>query len=185
MLGDLLALPIYSKSYKQYYKNADKEWSKTLRVFEDSWKRAGGSLSEDRKVIFQETYYAPPWKYNAIVGYIQIGWDLGGYITGYIFLKLKHIPKGHYKKTMSIKTTIGNNQTFYFTEISKAYIENNEDNNSIIKSINSITENGKLTLNKINKKWIVPDLPFTLECIDFIKVFGQLRQKHNRQKGAS
>ncbi len=177
MHGELLTLPIYRKSYKQYYEEADKKWTKTLKSWEDTWSCTGVSLSEKRKTLPQEICYAPPWQHSDIIGYVQVRWDLGVHVTGYIFLKLKYIPKDHHKRKCGATcggTIMGNNQIFYFEEILKVYIENKKDNGSIIDSINSIVKSGQSMLKNINKNWIVQSFPFTLDSIDFVKVFKQL-----------
>ena len=97
-LGLKIPGPGLSALGKKQAKSVAKKFAKIKKRYEDSWAKASQPIPGEREIGIRERYYAPPWQFNDIIGYLQIGWDLGKYITGHIFLKLKHIPKTHYKR---------------------------------------------------------------------------------------
>jgi len=178
--SEIFLLPIYSKAREKYDERLKKEFVKKVKVYEDSWKIHSMPLPEEERIRLQERHCTASWRFNDIIGFIQVGYDFGNYITGHIFLKLKMMPKNHYKSRLipsRYATTLERNKIFHYTEISKIFIENLRDNASIIRSIKDITKDGQRILQEMNKNWNIYEFLPSLKYVNFVEMFQQLKNE--------
>jgi hypothetical protein len=52
----------------------------------------------------EQRWYWPPWKFNDIVGYLNIGMDGGKCLTADIFLRREYFPRKHYWRNDDFST---------------------------------------------------------------------------------
>ena len=195
MIKEILVLPIYGKSREQYYKKAGAEFEKIKKRYEENWTRVGAKFPEKQVMRLRCEKYAPPWRFNSIIGYVLISWDKGRYIHGSISLKLKCMPKDHdfIHGSISLKlkcmpkdhdlrgfkpskysTTLENQQIFHYGKTDRVYIEDIGNNASIIEAVQTTLRNAKAEIRKVNKKWQMGSLPFDVKYIDFVNVLTNL-----------
>jgi len=90
---EIFKIPIYSKSYKRYCKEFEKNQEKMRLSMEAIYQKSYSDIDHDKKVDFENDHELPPWKYNCTIGFVEIGFDKGERLTGNILLKRKYLPK--------------------------------------------------------------------------------------------
>ena len=108
----------------------------------------------------------PYWKYNDIIGFIEIGSDGGDYITSEIFLKRKHLPTGHVNKRIG-NTTIQNHQFYYYTEVTKIRVDISS-NYSIIRGLKQIIADTDKIVKRMFPKSYISEPELSFSNIDFV-----------------
>lgn len=124
-------------------------------------------FSENYKRLLTMSWWWPPWKFNDIVGYLEIGTDGGTCLTADIYLKRKYLPKGHpYKRTCKP------NDILYFREITKIHLRGRE-NDAYLKALDSLVTNAKKTIKRRNRTFELWLPPFDFSCINFVEAVRQ------------
>ena len=107
--------------------------------------------------------------------------DTGVRLTGNIFLMRRYLPKdwweNRYRKYDS-KTK--KDQIIYFRELGPHRMDL-KDNSSFVEGIKAIYTEAENVINAICKtrkyKWVLEQLPFSLNCIDFVRVVSEMKSQ--------
>ncbi len=94
----LFFLLIHHYTYETYYKRQKEYEEKEKKKLGDLFGEPFNKFSESTKKMYDNSWWWPPWKFNDIVGYLDIGTDGGDCLTADILLKRKYLPKGHHGK---------------------------------------------------------------------------------------
>jgi len=169
-----MILPIYHYSYEKYYKRHDAYVAKNKREGEKCWGVPFEQLSESSKRIWENLWWWPPWKFNDIVGFVEIGMDIGDCLTADIFMKRKYLPKndpsrrsGNSKKT---------HDHLYYIEISRVPVRGTE-NDSYVEALKKIIRETKRVIRKRNKYFQLFIPSYEMNCMGFARAHKQLRDK--------
>lgn len=168
----LFFLPIHRRSYDKYYKDHNKWVEPKKREVEEQWGKSFGQLKLETRVQWEEMWFWPPWKFNDIVGYLDIGMDGGNCLTADVYLKRKHFSRSAREKTQGILTTNSKNQFIYYREISKIQIDV-RNNNSYIQSLNTILKSAAKTIKRRNQSFTLWLPPFNFNCFNFVEAYKQ------------
>ena len=173
-------LPIYRRSYKKYYQDAEKDKEKNIKLLESSWQKPYDQISDHVKRDMENSHEWPPWEFNDIIGFVDIGMDAADRLTGNIFLMRKYLRKDHHKNYYrKYHTPSEKQQIYYFRELDPHKV-NWHDNASYIEGINQLLDEATKAIQALSKtrkhKWILQKLSFSLECIDFVKLASEINQ---------
>lgn len=164
------SLPIYKSEQGDYYSKSHKDLEIKKRDF---GKKSGTTFENLNKGLQQNLeiqWSAPPWKFNDIVGYLNIGMDGGTCLTADIFLKRKLFPKKHYWRNGSY-STLQNQDILYCCEIQKIEVDINK-NKSYLEAVKFLLDKSK----KIVRKYYLWIPSYSFECFDFAKAYKELRK---------
>jgi len=174
LMHSFFSLPIYKRDYKKYYNDHEKYLEKQKIWFGNQCGMPFNELNKDLKNSWEQRWYWPPWKFNDIVGYLNIGMDGGKCLTADIFLRRKCFPRKHYWRNGGFPT-LENQHILYALEIEK--IEIDVDNNqSYIDALNIVIERAKSFFKKRRKKYYVRIPIYSFECFDFVRAYKGLKQ---------
>ena len=173
----LITLFVHRRSYKKYYKEHDNWVIKQKPGVEKSWNKPFDKLSREIQMQWEETWFWPPWKFNDIVGFLDIGMDIGNCLTADLYIMRKHFPRERRERErFKNKTTLETHQFIYYCEINKRSIDWN-DNDTFVIAIKGIIAEAKLYLKKLNKSFRILAPHFDWQCINFIKAAKQAKQR--------
>ena len=152
-----------------------------IAFLESSWKRPFDKIPRDTLVNAEDRWLWPPWEVNDIIGFVDIGMDSGIRLTGEIFLMRRYFPKESWEnRYRQLDSKTEKDQILYFCELSPHYIDWH-DNSTYIDGIEAIQDEAESEIKRLSKtkqhKWILQKLPFSLECIDFVKVASEIHPK--------
>jgi len=143
---------------------------KRKKEYEENTGFPFSNLDESTKNGIEMSLYWPPWKFNDIVGYLDIGIDEGEhYLVGEIYLKRKHLPRKHPNRRIG---SLKSNDILYFCQINESPISQG-NNDSYIKAINGIIKKAEKTLQKFRRNYKIWIPPFELSCINFVGAHHQ------------
>ena len=177
LLNPLFFLPIHSCSYEAYYQAYD-EWVKPRkRELENQYGKPFDQLDHRIKLQWGEMWFWPPWKFNDIVGYLDIGMDGGDCLTADIYLKRKYFPKSARERQYHRHhTTLKNHEFLYYWEIGKVKV-NVEDNDSYLLALKEILDEANRIIKKRNRNFQLWLPPFDFNCFNFIEAYEQVKKK--------
>lgn len=166
----LFFLPIHHYTYERYYERYKGFKKKEKKQLEEECSKPFEKFSESTKRMWENIWQWPPWKFNDILGYLDIGTDGGGCLTANIFLKRKYIPKGYPNKR------IGNpkktNEILYFQETHRFPVKG-IDNNAYLQAFNRLLETTKKIIKKRNRTFELWLPPFDFSCFNFVEAVRQ------------
>jgi hypothetical protein len=174
MLGQLIvfSVPIYLRSYKQYYKEHSNYENKELEKF---CSLSGESQNEAKKRVgswLEERCWWPPWQFNDILGYVVVYYDEYSFTAYRYNLDRKRINRDPRKRRGSINFCGKIAQAF----AGEPYLDNSDPTNEelrlgLLDFLSEIEE----TIHR--KGWYI-DLQYwknigaSLNCKDFLNRLG-------------
>jgi len=170
----LFFLPIHHYTYEIYYIRQKEYKEKEKNKYEDLYGQAFDKLDDDSKRRLESFWWWPPWKFNDIMGYLDIGTDTGGCLTADIFLKRKHLPKGHHNKRAGFSKRA--NEILYFREMDR-FPKGEGNNNAYLQSLNKLIKVAKKIIKKRNRTFELWLPPFDFSCIDIVEAIRQSKIK--------
>lgn len=168
-----MILPICHYSYEKYYQRHDEYVEREKKKVERDWRTPFDQLSESNKRWLEDFLWWPPWKFNDIVGFVEIGMDIGDCLTADIFLKRKYLPKTHPSRRSGRKKKT--HDFLYYCEIHKVTVRG-EDNKSYLEALKKIIREAKRIIRKRNRyfKLFIPS--YEMDCMDIARAHRQLRE---------
>jgi len=170
----LLSFPIHHYSYKEYYERHVLYVEKEKKWVEKGSPGPFDEFSEGAKFTWEETWWWPPWKFNDIVGYLEVGMDIGRSLTGDIYLKRKYFPKD--RRERRFKSTKRNNEIIYYSEINRMPVRQNT-NEAYVEALENVLVEARKKLKKRNRKFRLWLLPFDLKLINFVEAHLQAMKR--------
>ena len=107
-------------------------------------------------------------------------------LTGNIFLMRKCLPKNHHKnRYRKYHSTLEKQEIFYFCELAP-YKVDWYNNLSYIQGINQLIDQATKIIKKLSKtkkhNWVLQKFPFSLDCINFVKVASEIHPNFPNKK---
>ena len=138
-------------------------------------------IPRERQINVEDRCWWPPWALNGIIGYVDVGIDIGVQITGNIFLMRRYFPKdGWENRYRRYDSKAKKDEILYFREIGPLKVDL-QDNFSLVEGVKAIISEAEdviKTMCKTRKyKWVLEKLPFSLDCIDFVGVVAEMKSK--------
>ena len=178
MKNPLLTCFIHKRSYKDYYAEQADYLECEKKFYENRYNKKYPELDQDKRNQVEQLAFWPPWKFNDVVGFLEIYLFTSLSLGADIYLKKKCFPRKAIHKPVSylMNTTKGNNIFFYFKEISRRNVKA-EKNDSYVEAINWIITEANDVFDRIGRSYkiLVPD--FNLGYIDFIKIAQDLKEQ--------
>jgi hypothetical protein len=170
----LFFLPIHRRSYAEYCQGSDEYVEEQKRSLAGE-ARLYEKLEPGLRVRYEDIWQWPPWKFNDIVGYLDVGMDGGSCMTGNIFLKRKCFPRQARERKYSDGTTLRNNHFLYYWEIRKVKVDVNS-NETYLVALDAILKEAERTIRERNKSFrlYLPDFDFS--CFDFAAAYAQAKR---------
>ena len=165
-------MPIHRRSYDKYYKDRDKLVEPKKREVGEQWGKSFGQLKLEIQFQWEEMWFWPPWKFNDIVGYLDIGMDGGNCLTADVYLKRKHFPKSARKKSGMYLTVLQRNQFIYYCEINKITVDVH-DNKSYLQALDVIISTTKRLIKQCHQSFELWLPPFNFNCFNFVEAYKQ------------
>ncbi len=173
-----LSLPIHHYSREEYYKRhsvyVEKEKNRITGPRDVPFEQR----SESDKRSWERIWEWPPWKYNDIVGFVEIGMDIGSCMTADLYLRMKYFPKEHPSKKGfgRFKTR----EFLYYCEIRKQFVRE-RDNLAYFETFKRIIEEAESIIRKRNRNFKLYIPAYGMDCFDFVKAHNQLREIRKRR----
>jgi len=164
----LFFLPIHHYAYKKYYQRHDDYVKKQKKKLEKDWGEPFDQLSEENRRRLEMSWWWPPWKFNDIVGYLDIGTDIGNCLTADIYLKRKYLPKEHHSRW-----TNKPNDFLYFCELPRFPVIG-RNNAAYLKALDDLIAKAKKMIKRRNWNFELCLPPFDFSCIDFVEAVRQV-----------
>lgn len=170
----LLILPIHKRSYKDYYDQHNEYVRIKKADIESQWNRPFDQLGLEQQVMYENSWFWPPWIFNDSIGFLKIGADSGACLLGEIYLKRKHFPRSN--KIYHLGTTLRKQEIVYYTEIQKHAIEflNNE---TYVQAANDIIQDAQIIIIKIIRKWHIWLPNYDISCLNMAEAHQQMIKK--------
>jgi len=173
LMNSFFSLPIYKRNYKQYYNGHEKYLEKQKIWFGNQCETPFNNLNTDLKNRMEQRWYWPPWKYNDIVGYLNIGMDGGKCLAADVYLRRKYFSRKHRWRHGDF-STLENQHILYAVEIEKILIDIN-NNDSYVKALYTIIERVKCIIKKSKRKYYLWIPSYSFECFDFVRAYKELK----------
>ena len=87
-------LTIYRRSYKKY-ECAENTKQKMIKGMESCWQKPYKDIPEKSRFDAEDRCWFPPWRFNDIIGFVDVGLDPHNRITGDIFLQRRYFKDGY------------------------------------------------------------------------------------------
>ena len=169
----LFFLPIHHYTYETYYKRQKDYEEKEKKKHEKNYGEPFDKLSDSQKRWYENYWWWPPWKFNDVIGYLDIGTDGGDCLTADIFLKRKYLPKGHpSKRSGQLKT----NEILYFRGMDRFRIKG-RNNEAHLQALDELIKKAKKIIKKRNRTFELWFPPFNFSCINFVDAVKQAEIK--------
>lgn len=170
----LFSLPIHCDTQENYsQKNKTKVIRKIKKFDEDSATPfAQLSHKEKEQVKCRERWCSPSWRFNDIVGYLDIGINIGNDLTAVIYLKRKCRPHSGIRRRNS---TLVNNEFVHFCELRRFPIRERDSNKAYCQALEKILDETKKILKNNNLKYIIYTPPYDFSCFNFVKAHKQTK----------
>ena len=170
----LITLPIHHYSYEIYRERHNAYVEKEKKSEERYWGVPFEQLSEETKRTWENLWWWPPWKYNDIVGFLEIGMDIGDHMTADIYLIKKYLPKNHPNKRYGNKKKT--HDILYFREVHKIPVREKKKK-SYIETLKKILNEARKTIKKRNRYFEIFIPSYDLDCIDLARAHEQFRER--------
>ena len=174
-------LPIYQRSYEVYYQCAEQAKERMIKSVESLLGKPFDQIPKGNRTNHEDGCWYPSWQFNDIIGFVDVGMDASDRLTGNIFLMRKHFPKEAWEvRNRRYDKPARKQQILYFRELNPCKIDWH-DNSTYINGVNEILDEAEKTIKRLSKtkkyKWVLSKLPFSIECIDFVKLASELHPK--------
>lgn len=171
-------LPIYRRPDEKYRQEADRDRKKNIKILESSWNKPYGLIPDRVKSDEENSHEWPPWEFNDIIGFVDIGMDQCDRLTGNIFLMRKLLSKKHHKNLYRKYHSPSKKQEIYYYCELDPYKIDWHDNSSYVEGINRILNEATKIIKKLSKtkkhKWVLQKFPFSLGYINFVKIASEI-----------
>lgn len=172
---ELFLLPIHRSTYENYYQRHDERVLVKKKELE-AYGTKFDQLSRDRQVLWEEMWFWPPWKFNDIVGYLDIGVDVHQCMAGTIYLKRKHFSKESWERRSRHRTSLENSQFLWYGTVGNISVNANH-NSSFFSALSQVLDEARSTIKQRNRNFKLWIPPFGFDCIDFVKAYKQTKKK--------
>ena len=178
LMYEFFKFPIYMRSRDKYYQAAEKDKQLKIAKHEVDSRQSLPSLPDNKRLELEARWQWPPWEFNDVIGYVDIGMDAMDRFTGDIYLMLKYIPKIHPSKLYyNYRSSLEKQKIHYFQELNSHKIEwrNNDSYREGVRLL--LDEADKIIKNMCktkSHKWILQKYHFSLDCIDFVTLAFQV-----------
>jgi hypothetical protein len=189
----LLVLPIHQHSRDNYYEEHNQYVEQQKKWLESSWVPLNlrfDQIDKGLQRVFEVGWWLPPWRFNDIVGYLDIGMDMGEYLTGEIYLKRKFFPRDHRLRRTDGESTIRiaplpfPHHFLHYCEIPKSRVYDLQRNESYLEALRLVLKNARKEVRERNRKFQLWLPNYDFDCFDFAKAHQQLRNKDRKEGGA-
>lgn len=177
----LFHLPIHHYIQKKYKARHDHYVETQKKRLLEDYGTSFDDLSEERQLDWVHLWWWPEWKFNDIVGFLDIGMDSYNHMTSEIYFRRKYFKRGSSQR-MRCRIPSVANQYLFWREVEKTPVwdlTKNEDYLSALKEIIKIAKQLIRNRNKTFKLWL---LPFDFSCIDFVKAHKQAIESNSLSK---
>lgn len=161
-------LPIHHYSYKEYRQRNDEYVEKRKIDFSRYSPQPFDQLSKDAQTSMEYSWLWPPWKYNDIVGFLEIGVDIGNELTADIYLMQKYFPRDLPHRARPREIT-------YFAEVAKVPVRG-RDNEAYLRALDGIIAGAIRIIRKRNRRFKLYIPSYGWGCVDLVKIHKQVRK---------
>ena len=176
VLKSLFFLPIHRRTYERYCQDHDKWVEKQKRQIDKSYGQSFDTLDDTTINRWKERWLCPQWRFNDIVGYLDIGMYVGNSLAADIFLKRKCFPKTARQRTIGGLTPSQKNDILFYRETIRVEVDVKK-NESFVIALEDILDNAERFIKKRNCTFRLWYPPFDFSCINFVEVVKNLNQK--------
>jgi len=175
----LLVFPVHRKSYRKYYDEQERYAVQERTNLENIWGRPFSSINKDLQIHIEARLWWPPWYFNDIIGFLEIGSERkGARLVGSLYVKRKYLLRNNPERC-SRKHVSGlkKHEILYYGQTLDQDINLN-DNNSYVEAAYKIIDEA---LRRIRKRFRGAEItlhPYNLNCINFIAADRQARLEH-------
>jgi len=176
--SNLLFLPIHRHSAQEYYGEHDAKTQSLKQQVEEEWQAPFAELPPHVRILWQDSWYWPPWFFNDLVGFLRIASDeTEDQVAGRLFLVRSSFPETAPERFSRGEEDL--HEIVLFERISGRQVDPG-NNESWVEAIESIIEEAQKTIHRQAQGleeasiWL-PD--YDLSCFDFARAARQLRER--------
>lgn len=181
LMYPLFFLPIHRRSKIKYYQKSDEWKEKEKKDEEEQYGKPFDQLNNGTRQRLESSWekYWPPWKFNDIVGFLDIGMDIGMGLTAIIYLKRKDFPRNDDRRQHGL-TKLQKNQFVYFSAIGKLPVRG-QDNNSYLLALEKNFDKAKKKLRERNRNFELWLPSYDFSCINFVEAHRKAKEKRQKR----
>lgn len=174
----ICSLPIYYRSEDKYYEDQREHEEKNLKNARDYWNsiinaKVAFESSHNFELVKRDSWW-PPWKYNDIVGYLEVYCDGGRFKSELLRVNKKRIGKNPYKRRLGAYV--------YKGKISEAYIPfSSKSNESIKQSFLDCIYAARKYLQKMKRFLDTENIEMIAAHLDFVNLLSRERNKEQQE----
>lgn len=181
----LLTLPIHRRSRDKYYRDHDRYVEHEKAWLESSHGSLGyrfEQLTPQMQAQWESSWWWPPWRFNDIIGYLDIGMDISDCMTAEIYLRQKCFPRASRERQRPLPNDrhlpLPPSHVFlYYCEIPKVRVANTDSNDSYVKALEQIVEYARKEVRKRNRSFQLWLPQFDFNCFNLAEAHRQVVQK--------
>jgi hypothetical protein len=175
----LLTLPIHRRSFAEYYRAHDAEVRARREELEREW---GGQpfdeLPAHIRLAWKDRWYWPPWFYNDVAGYLKLG-TVDESLLADVFLERRHFSTTAPERFSRQVGAADEREVIYLASVERRPVTLG-DNATYLEAcaavIRDAAEMVRLQAEGLRdaEVWLPG---FDLDCFDFARADGQLRER--------
>ena len=162
----LLVLPVHRRSYDQYYADHEAYMARNKAKVEAELGKPFAKLNDNMRKSYETMWWWPPWEFNDLVGYVEVGLDQWQRMAGHTYLKRKHF---HRDDSVRMRGTslIATHEVLSYCEVEPVQIEG-QQNDAYVAACTGIIETAQKMIRGRVKTATVTLPSWPLSCIDFV-----------------
>ncbi len=179
----LFFLPIHRHSQDEYYREHGRWVNPQKKELEKQYGRPFDQLDKRVQAWWETSWFWPTWKFNDVVGFLDVGMDAGDSMTAEMLLKRKWLPRS-VKSKLIISSAYSathfdvkeNHEFLHYYELGAVRIYT-MDNDSYLKALNQVLREAREILGKHKQNFQLWTPPFDFGCFDFVRAHKQVKDR--------
>jgi hypothetical protein len=174
LLHRFFSLPIHGHTSKEYYRRSEEATAEAIRSLAANQEAMGIRFTKEQRESWERRYQAPPWYYNDVVGFLEVGMDGGDHMTADVFLRQKYFPRRDPRRSPG--TSLDNQRFMHFAEVCPKRRVDIVTNSSFGDVLETILKQARTEIRKRNRRFVLYRPAFGFDCFDFVRAYGEMRR---------
>jgi len=177
----LLTLPIHRRSRDKYCSDHDRYVEQEKARLGSSYGYRFDQLTPEMQAQWESLWWWPPWRFNDIIGYLDIGMDIGGCLTAEIYLRWKSLPRSSRERQRlpnDRHLPLPPSHVFLlYCEIPRFRVFDMKSNEAFVEALHLVVKCAIQEIKERNRSFqlCLPQFDFT--CFNFAEAYRQIKEK--------
>lgn len=162
----LLVLPVHRRSHDRYYSDQAAYVAREKVKLEATMRKPFSQLAANTRKGWELMWWWPPWEFNDLAGFVEVGLDQSGRMAGDIFLKRKHFHRDDPIRRRGT-SPVASHEVLSYCEVDPVSLDG-AGNAAYVSACGSIIETAQQMIRKRARTAVVSLPSYPLSCIDFV-----------------